>query len=269
MADDFFSGVDQAETYAGEFKVKLPIFYRESRGFACVFPASLSKLRKSLPDRRFVPAQVVPGVGAVQIGVFEHMDTDVGPYNELFVAPVLNSPFLPVPGYNMLRQQLRMDYYTYLHHVPVSTEIALRKTEVFYGCETSLASIEFEDKDNKVTCEAKADGDLILRSSGRKIPALKAAVMKNFIHSYPQKQPQCAEVKVNLMQYTLSFDYRNAELTLGSSNQLASEISDLLLSAKPLMYLYAPSMQLILYGGENITLTSIRNFLRGKTGRTT
>lgn len=259
MAGDFFEGVEQLDVRAGGYEVRLPIFYRESRGLACVFPVSWVRARRLLPDRRLVPAQVLPGVGAIQVGVFEHRDTDVGPYNELFLAPVLNSPsYLPLPGYNMLRQLLRMEYYTYLYHVPVSTDIALRKTETFYGCPTSLASIDFSEEGGRVTCVVEQEGELVLRLAGRILPAGRTRVMKDFIHSYQQKQPQRAEVKANLVDYALSFNPSNAELSLGSKHPLAADMNGLLLSERPLMYLYSPRMQLILYGPESPPLALLR-----------
>lgn len=91
----FFEGVPQVDaTLAGE-GAKLPIFYYDGTAQTAVFPARLGAVRKLLPDPRFVPARLAPGLGAVAVTCFEYRDTDIGPYNELAIAIVLNDPPSP------------------------------------------------------------------------------------------------------------------------------------------------------------------------------
>jgi hypothetical protein len=114
--DAFFDGVEQVDVWAAGTKVKLPIFYRAAKAHVAVFPASIFALKRLLPDPRFSPAQMLPGIGAVALACFEYHDTDVGPYNEVAFSVLLNNPdILTLPGYNMIRQLIRFNFYPYIY----------------------------------------------------------------------------------------------------------------------------------------------------------
>jgi hypothetical protein len=259
MDGDFFTGIEQVDTTMGDFQAKLPLFYRKARAFSAVFPAPLWRIRQALPDRRFVPAQVAPGIAAVQMAAFEYYDVDIPPYNEFAMCIPLCSPqFLPLPGYNMLRQMLRMEYDVYFHHLPVTTEIAMRGGIDYYGFPKFLASIDFSDTQEWVECQLKEEGETICTLRGRKIDATRNRTIKFFCHLYQDRQPQTAEGKMNAQRYALNFKSSNAELSLGTSHPIAVELSKLLISTRPLMYMYIPEFQLILYGPENLPLPLLK-----------
>jgi hypothetical protein len=263
MSGDFFSGVEQVDVSMGDVKAKLPLFYRKARAFSAVFPAKLWKVRKAVPDRRFVPAQIAPGVAAIQLGAFEYYDVDIPPYNEFAMCIPLNSAhFLQIPGYNLLRQMIRMEYDTYFHHLPVTTEVALRGGVDYYGFPKFLASIDFSDTEEWVDCELKEGEELICGFRGRKVNTPRSGIIKFFCHLYQDRLPQTAEGKMNAQSYALSFNPSHAELFLGSSHPIARELSELLISTKPLMYLYVPDLQLILYGPENLSFPLLRASLK-------
>ena len=259
MVGDFFSGVEQIEMSMGDFQAKLPLFYRKARCFSAVFPAKLWRLWRIMPDMRFTPAQILPGVGAVQLAAFEYYDVDVPPYNEFAICIPLNSPHFPrVPGYNLFRQMVYMNYDVYFHHLPVTTEVARRGGVDYYGFPKFLASIEFADTREWVHCELREKGSLICNLKGRRLPARHSGVMKFFCHTYLFRQPQVAEGKMNAQEYTMGFKPSNVQLILGKEHPIAVELSELLLSTKPLLYMYIPSFQMILYGPENLSLPLLR-----------
>lgn len=263
MSDDFFSGVEQVDVVMGDAQAKLPLFYRKARALSAVFPAKLWQVRKAIPDRRFVPAQIAPGVAAIQLAAFEYYDVDIPPYNEFAMCIPLNSAqFLQIPGYNLLRQMVRMEYDTYFHHLPVTTEVALRGGVDYYGFPKFLASIDFSDTEEWVNCELKEGEELICALRGRKIQTPSNGILKFFCHLYQDRQPQTAEAKINARRYTLRFNPAHAELTLGPSHPIARELSQLLISTKPLMYLYMPDFQLILYGPENLSFPLLKSSLQ-------
>jgi hypothetical protein len=262
--DDFFAGIDQVDVWAAGKKVKLPIFYRDARAFIATFPASIFALKKLLPDPRFVPAQMFPGIGSVALACFEYYDTDVGPYNEFAFTILLNNPnFLKIPGYNLTRQLLQLNFYPYIYHLPVTTKEALRWGIDFSGFPKFLSSIDFEDTPERVTCELKEKDELICRLSGRKIDTPFSRQMKQHIHLYQQRQPQYTEFKLNAKQLGLSLNPGNVELEIGHSHPIAQELRRTLLFNRSLMYFYLPSVQFILYGPENISLP-LMNFLMQK-----
>lgn len=259
MEGDFFAGVEQVNVAMGGFKAKLPLFYRKARGFSAVFPAPLWRVRQALPDRRFVPAQLAPGVGAVQMSAFEYYDLDIPPYNEFAMCiPLCSRRFFPLPGYNMLRQMMRMEYDLFFHHLPVTTEIAMRGGIDYYGFPKFLASIDFSDSQDWVECELKEGGEHICALRGRKTKATHSGTMKFFCHLYQNRQPQVAEGKMNARSYAMSFKPGDAGLSLGASHPIALELERLLISTRPLMYMYIPDYQLILYGPENLSLPLLK-----------
>jgi len=263
MSDDFFSGVEQVDFDMGDFKAKLPLFYRKARAFSVVFPAKLWQVRKAIPDRRFVPAQVAPGVAAIQLAAFEYYDLDAPPYNEFAMCIPLNSAqFLQIPGYNLLRQMVRMEYDIYFLHLPVTTEVALRGGVDYYGFPKFLASIDFSDTEEWVDCALKEGDELICGFRGRKIQTPRSGIIKFFCHLYQDRQPQTAEGKMNAQRYALSFNPSHAGLSLGSSHPIARELSQLLISTQPIMYFYIPEFQLILYGPENLSFPLLKSSLK-------
>lgn len=259
--DEFFQGVEQVDVWAAGKKVKLPIFYRDARAHFAIFPASILALKKLLPDPRFTPAQVLPGIGAVGLACFEYHDTDVGPYNEFAFTVMLNNPdFMTLPGYNLTRQLIRFNFSPYIYHLPVTTEEALRWGIDFVGFPKFLAAIDFEDTDEWVSCSLKENDDFICRLKGRKISTPMSRLMKFFIHLYQHKQPQHTEFKMNALKLGISINPADVELEIGQTHPIARELSRTLLSKRALMYFSIPSVQIILYGPENLSLPLI-NYL--------
>jgi len=235
--------------------VKLPIFYRDARAFMAVFPANVFELKKLLPDPRFSPAQMFPGVGAIALACFEYHDTDVGPYNEFAFTIVLNNPhILPVPGYNLLRQLIQFNFYPYIFHLPVTTEAALRWGIDFSGFPKFLASIDFTDTEEATSCELKENDEIICRLKLRRIATPMSRLVKLLISLYQFRQPQRTEFKVNALKLGMSINPKDVELQLGMKHPIARELSKALLVTKPVMYFSMPSTQFILYGPENISL---------------
>jgi hypothetical protein len=226
-----------------------------------IYPASLLALKRLLPDPRFVPAQLLPGVGAVALASFEYYDTDIGPYNEFAFNILLNNPqFLPLPGYNLTRQLVQFNFYPFIRHLPVTTEAALRWGIDFSGFPKFLASIDFDDRDNWTHCTLAEQGELICRLSGRRISAQFSRRMKFLIRLYQDHQPQTTEFKVNALRLGFSLRPGDAALELGEKHPMAREIAGCLLSRRAVMSFHIPSVQFVLYGPENISLP-LMNFL--------
>ncbi len=203
MADDFFDGIYQVDTESGGEPIKFPIFYHDARSFTAIFAANWFKLRKMLPDWRYFPAQVLPGVGAVAFTAFEYYDTDIRPYNEFAIAIILNSPHLaPVPGYNLLRQYFLNTFEAYIYHLPVTTNVALRAGIDFYNYPKFIAGIDFTDTADEVACDLTHEGKRICKLTSKKLPATRSYEAKFMCRLYQDRQPQGAEFKVNVREGT-------------------------------------------------------------------
>lgn len=263
MHHDFFKGVEQLDAKMGGKKVKLPVFYRSARAMTVVFPALVPSLKKLIPDPRYSPAQIAPGVGAVHLTAFEYYDTDIEPYNEFAVGVLLNDPHvMALPGYNLLRQLARVNFYTYIHHLPVTTELALRGGVDIYNYPKFLAGIDFSDTDDELACRLSEKGEDILTLRGKKISAKKSGVMKYFCHLYQSKQLQGAEFKVNGIKYGLVPGMGQANLELGTSHPVARELRETLLTTQPFLYIYKPEIQCILYGPDRFSLPLLVRLMR-------
>lgn len=253
--DDFFAGIEQVELKMESGPVKFPIFYREARAFAAVLPANALKLTRILPHPRFSPAHALPGVGAIALIALEYRDTDIEPYNEFLVGPILNSPyFSPVPGYNLLRQYIAGFYEAYVHHLPVTTEIALRGGIDFYNYPKFLADIDFSDTPDAITCDLSRDGERILSLSGPKVPARDMGEIKFMCNMYQYRQPQSAEFKVNAVQGAVKWMPAGVSWSFNTATDIGRELSEVVLGARALMYFYLPKIQCILYGPENMSM---------------
>jgi len=267
MVDDFFEGVEQFESSLLGRSAPMPTFYRDARSFTVVLPANLMALKRILPDPRFVPAQIFPGIGGINLTAFEYRETDIDPYNEFAIGILLNSPhFMPIPGYNILRQLRQGMFCTYIQHLPVTTEIAREGGIQLFNFPKFLASIDFEDSGDWISCSLAEGDDLICRVRGRKIPARKSGTIKFLSSLYQDMQPQQAEFKINAREHGVAPGPGRASVELGSRHPFARELSSLLLSRQPLVYIYMPSMQGILYGPEHLSLASVAFFLERGAG---
>ena len=262
MTDTFFDGITQHPIDFHGIEAKIPVFYRSARMFSLVFPARLSVIKKMLPDRRFKPALLAPGVGAVHLSAFEYHDCDIEPYNEFALGALLTSPdFAAIPGYNATRQLMTNLFHTYILRLPVTTEIARRAGVDLYNYPKFVSAIDFSDDAQNIACEVAEEGELICRLQTRKIAAPKSAVAKYFCHLYQDGQPQSTEFKVNAQSLGLAFGPGRAKLEVGKNHPMAKEIDALLLSKTPLFTIYMPEMQAVLYGPDRLTITMAARFL--------
>jgi hypothetical protein len=223
--------------------------------FSLVLPANLRKLKRLLPDWRFVPAQAAPGVGSVVLIALEYYDTDINPYNEFLIGIVLNSPyFAPIPGYNLLRQYLARFFNVYVYHLPVTTEIALRGGIDFYNFPKFIADIDFSDTEKQITCDLSRDGERILTMSGEKVPTGYLGEMKFMANLYQYRQPQAAEFKMNVIDGAINWMPADASWSFNTSNEIGRELADVVIGSRASLYLYMSKMQGILYGPENYSM---------------
>jgi hypothetical protein len=237
MKDEFFDGVEQADFYYGDLRV-----------------------REIMPDRRFEPAQILPGVAAVQISAFQYYEASIPPYNEFAVCIPLNSQqFLKIPGYNMLRQMLRMEFDLYFHHIMVTDEIALTGRE--FGYPKFMATVDFTDTDEWIDCDVGENGQGICRLRTRRVASNHSRLLKFFCHIYHDRQPHFTEGKLNARQYGMSFNPSDIELSLDASHPIARELSRVLLTPRSIMSMYVPDFQMILYGNQYLSIPLLRHVI--------
>jgi len=174
--------------------MEFPVFYYDVRFVTAIFTAKTSALKKLLPHPRFKPIQIWPGTGMLGIAAFEYHDTSVGPYNEVGIAIPIKFPSrFVVPGLSALKMMRKNLFPVYIHHLPVTTEIAFKFGIHFYNYPEFLADITFQDRDESLEVTLKEKDDLILKLLAKKLPLKRSAGFE--FHTY--------SIKDNVVMHTL------------------------------------------------------------------
>jgi hypothetical protein len=252
----FFDGVTQSEVTVAAQPAKVPIFYYDGTATQAVFAARLGALRRLMPDPRFSPARLAPGLGALAITCFEYRDTDLGPYNELAISVVLNEPwFLPnLPGLALASSLRRRQLHAWVQHLPVTTEIARAGGVDFYNYPKFIAGIDFEEAASRRVCRLSEGAEHILTLSGERIATPRSQEIQLFSHLWMDRQPQSSEFKINAIEMGVSLSPGAATLQLGERHPIARELAGLIAWRRPLQYQYMARFEGILYGPEHLSL---------------
>jgi hypothetical protein len=259
----FFDGVAQHELEIAAARGRLPVFYYDTSMMLALFPARYGALRELMPDPRFVPARLAPGVGAVAIGCLEHRDTDIGPYNEVGISIPISHPsfLLNLPGRALWAGARQGQIHSFVLHLPVTTEIARAGGVDLYNFPKFVAAIEFTESGGARCCRLAEDEDEILRFRGERIATPKRAETQFFFHLWMDGQPQRAEFKVNEVELGRSFRRGAAVLELAEHHPIARQLDRLLLFRRSLQYDNIPRLEAILYGPEHLTMPLLNRLL--------
>lgn len=249
----FFKNVFQIEADFNGEPAKVPVFYYDGTALTGIFLAKTSWLRKFLPKKEYFPATVLPGVGAIAFTCFEYRDTDIRPYNELSISiPMTYRSRCYIPGASMLSGLLRNEFHVYIHHLPVTTKIALDGGVLVYNYPKFLSTIEFEDKGDDLIVTLAENSELILRITAKKIPAEQT---KKFHYvTYPVKDDcaQHADILLYAKKFGQTFNPGSMRIELGEKHAIAKELQGALIGRRPMMYQYMPLFQSILYGPNRL-----------------
>lgn len=251
----YFDGVRQAEIDLTGDPVKLPIFYYDGEVTTGVFPAKLGRLRRYLPDRRLEPARLAPGVGVVTISCFEYRDSDVGTYNELAIGIGLNYPAYGanLPGKALLSGVLKGQMHGFVWHLPVTTELAWKAGRDLWNFPKIVAPIDFTQDDATRTCRLTDEGEHVLTMRAQRLRSTRTENLQLFTHIYQDGQPQHGEFRLRTRSSGQSIKPGGAQIELGPAHPWAEELRDVLISTRSIAHSYAPSMQGILFGPENVS----------------
>jgi Acetoacetate decarboxylase (ADC) len=259
----FFEEVRQIDIEIGGQPGKTPTFYYDGASMTAVFPARYRRLRELMPDRRYVPARLAPGLGVLAITCFEYRDTDVGPYNELAIAIPLNEPYFRanLPARALIEAARTGQQHAHTLHLPVTTNVALRGGVDFYNFPKFIARIDHTQTDGEWRCRLAEGQEHILTLSGRRISAPRSQQAELFCHLWMDGQPQTAQFKINQLEVGSTWRRDAATLELGERHPVANELRQLIVSRKPLQYEYNPRLEAILFGPEHMTLPLVQRGL--------
>ena len=240
---EFFQQIEHVKVPWGSRTIFLPDFYYDVTSLSAQFLAPIDRVKQFLPSSRMHPLRVTPWHCVVSISAFEYRDSDIGPYNEVSIGvPIMLDE--PSPMFVGTLRKVPAVPQVYVHHLPVTTEIARDAGIEFAGYPKFLADITFERDGKWVTCHLHEAGQHILTLAGR----------EKELSTMPRSRMQPITVREGyLLRCELVVSERN-QLSSQSSEGVCLELGDHPIAqevkawnlGRTLGYQYAPQHQAIL-----------------------
>jgi hypothetical protein len=189
------------------------------------------------------PLRVTPWHAIVTITAFEYRDCDIGPYNEVSIGvPIVLDE--PSPAFVGILRKPPAEPKLYVHHLPVTTEIARAAGVEFAGYPKFVAEITWEREDSWVTCHLRDAGKHVLTLACREAPLNPAP--RTRLHPITVREGHLLRCELILSErrQALGRDAASIRLELGD-HPIAGELRDLSLG-RLLAYQYTPQTQAIL-----------------------
>ncbi|MCC6763153.1 MAG: acetoacetate decarboxylase family protein [Deltaproteobacteria bacterium] len=255
----FFEGLSRIPIRIAGHDAAVPFLIYDGDVMTAVFAARYRELRRLLPDARFVPARIAPGVGIIAVNAGEYRRTDVGPYNELVVSIMLNEPpfWLNFPGRALLGAHRRRQYHAFVQRVAVNTPVSFAGGE-FYGFPKFMARVEFSESGDERVCRVMQDGQQILTLRGKRLATPHREEIQTFCHLWSDRQPQSCEFKINALAFGGTSTPLAASIDISSSHPVAVELSQLLLWRRAIHFRRITRFEGILYGPDRHSLALLR-----------
>jgi hypothetical protein len=252
MRDDpFFKDTPRKALDMEGESIDFPILYYDFRMISSTFTAKTKKLKELLPHPNFKPIEIFPGTGMVIIVAFEYIDTSIGPYNEIALSvPVKFPPKFVFPGLSAISMMRKNCFSAYIHHLPVTTEIARKGGVHFYNYPKFLSEITFQDQDDKLEVTLRESDELIFKMNAKKLPLNRSAQIE--FHTYSIKNNIVMHTLVEgwAPQYGVKMMGHKANLELGN-HKISQEIAELNLSKNSLSGQHAEGMMSKLYSPDH------------------
>jgi hypothetical protein len=259
MDENFFSEARSEEVVLSTgVRIRLPLRYYDWSWINAFFPAPVAKVRRLLPSGKLKPILLAPGITMVSLSGFEYRKSDLNPYNEFAVAipvqyePLVNIPGLPLLLHPALSPQWYRKFGMYVHHLPVTTQLALDSGVEIYGYPKIIAEISFEETGGMRRCRLRAEGKEIVVLEVKK-SATKARSMS--FYSYTVKNGQLLRTLIQTQgQYCITRFPGGASYTLGD-HPISEELKALGMGKTAVGRFYAPQLQSLLHpASERLSL---------------
>ena len=229
-------------------QIEFPVLYNDLRCVTSVFTAKTSRLKKLLPHPNFMPIEMWPGTGMLGISAYEYRDTSIGPYNEISIAiPIKFPPQFVFPGLAAISMMRKNVFPVYIHHLPVTTEIALKGGIHFWNYPKFLAEITFQDQGENLEVTLKENDRLILKMFTKKLATKRSVRLQFHTYSIREKVVMHALVDGWAARFGAMMIGNNlGRLELGD-HPISKELADLNLSKTARSGQYAEGMMTKLY----------------------
>ncbi len=239
---EFFQEIAHIEVPWGDRTLFLPVFYYDIASLSAQFLAPIACIQPLLPSPRMHPLRVTPWHCVVAISAFEYRDSDIGPYNEVSIGIpiVLDQPSpLLVGTLSRVPEVLQV----YVHHLPVTTEIAYAAGVELAGYPKFLADITFKRHNGWVNCHLSEAGHHILTLSGR--DGVACSVPRSRMHPITVRNGYLLRCELVVSQHNqVNGQAGGVQLELGD-HPISQELKAWKLG-RALAYQYNPQYQAIL-----------------------
>jgi hypothetical protein len=141
---------------------ELPILYFRDDNFVLIFSADERKVLEILPTSSLYPVRVGGGRVAMGVGVFNYIDTTIGPYGEIgVVIPVVHGK-KPPALWPLLRESAYPEYGYLVMHLPVTTLQARDGGRGLWGYTKFTSEMNFTVAPEHYECELSEKGAHIM-----------------------------------------------------------------------------------------------------------
>lgn len=248
MRDDlFFNDTPRRVLDMVGESVEFPILYYDARMINGTFLVKTKKVKKLFPHPNLKPIEILPGVSMFNIAALEYRDTSIEPYNEIAISiPVRFQQKVVFPGFSVISMMLKKCFSVYIHHLPVTTEMARKVGVHFFNYPKFLADITIQDQDDKLEVTLREEDELILKMNAKKLPLRQSA--KTEFHTYSVKENVVMHTLIEGLapRYGLKIIGNKAELELGN-HWISQEIAQLNLSKTSFAVQHIEGMMTKLY----------------------
>ena len=239
----FFQEIEHTAVPWRQYQLHVPVFYQDIRFMSMSILAPVERIRAILPSERMKPYRVTPWHGAISVTVYEHRESDMGPYNEVSIgAPITIDEKTPI-FVGSLRRMPKVPL-VYSQHLPVTTEIAREVGAEFAGYPKFIADIEFVEEGDWLTCKLEVDGQNVLTLSGRKLELKRVPRYRINPVTYRRGYILRSEFVVSERDMGSSKSGKDVKIELGG-HRIAEEMRELKMG-RVLEYGYCPHTQGIL-----------------------
>jgi hypothetical protein len=240
---DFFQQIPHVPVPWGDRKMHVPLFYYDLASITAAFLTPLDNIRALLPSSRMHPLRVTPWHGMTSITAYEYRDCDIGPYNEVAIGfPITLDKASPV--FTGLLRKPRGIPKAYVHHLPVTTQIAMDAGVEFANYPKFVADITFEKKAGALHCRLSEDQHHILTLSVQELPLQPVA--RTHLHSITYWEDRILRLEFIFAERRqgISRSAAHAHLELGE-HPIAQDLRELK-PGRMLYCQYTPQFQAIL-----------------------
>lgn len=237
----------------GEARFDLPILYHRDDAFALYFSANYQSVKAAMPSDKLNPVILPGGKAIAAIGVFNYIDTSIGPYGEIAVAlpAVYGKPMTATKGIlAALMESKYPGFGVVVMHLPVTRIEARDAGRGEWGYTKFIADMHFSITPEYMQCQM-LEGDEQILDIRAKRRGFYLRDKKPFT-TYSVKNGNL--IKTIIPQLACK---RVSPITGGSylklgNHPVADSIRELGLSTKPIMSVYYPERAAILPSGTVI-----------------